>query len=251
MSNNFYYYKEGGGVTFIDPNDEDSKRHSYRDFNLVFREPEITEPEPQTNFVEIPFRDGSLDMTAPFGEEYVSFKDRYLYLTFTDLDYRQGFMSKFSRFAQFILGKRRKIILDKDPTYYYIGRCTNFSEIELEGNFGTLTVTFQVEPYRYSIYGADEPWLWDPFNFLTDMAIDAGSYQVYGSLTKTIFVGENDVAPIITVDSQMTLEFEGKTYTLYPGTITNFDILLKGNKDNVLRFTGNGTVTIDYRGGRF
>ena len=42
MAVSFYYYKEGGGVTFIDPDNEDNKRHSYRDFNLIFREPEIT-----------------------------------------------------------------------------------------------------------------------------------------------------------------------------------------------------------------
>lgn len=251
MAENFYYYKQGGGITFIDPEDNDSRRHSYKDFNLILREARITLPKPQTNFMSIPFRDGTLDLTAPFGEEYVSYEDRFLYLTFTDLEYRQGFMSKFSRLAQSILGKRKKVILDKDPSYYYIGRCVEISDPETESDFGTSTVTFEVEPYRYSIYSADDPWLWDPFNFLTDMAIDAGSFTVNGTLTRIINVGENDVAPTITVDSEMTLEFEGKTYQLHPGTITNYDIWLKGNKQNILKFTGHGTVTIDYRGGRF
>lgn len=246
-----YYFRGDTGVTFIDPADETNSRHSFRDFGLKFQEPNITLPEPQTNFIEIPFRDGALDMTAPFGEDFVSYKDRYLDLTFTDNEYRQGFMSKFSRLAQFILGKKRKIILDKDPSYYYIGRCTKISDPTRSVDFGTATVTFEVEPYKYSIYSANDPWLWDPFNFLTDMAIDAGSFVVNGSLTKVISVGGADVAPTITVDSEMTLEFEGKTYQLFPGTVTNYDIYLKGDKENVLVFKGNGTVTIDYRGGRF
>ena len=248
---NVYYYREGGGVSFIDPNDDTNVRHSFRDFSLILRRPDVTTPEPQVNFIEIPFRDGSLDLTAPFGEDYVSYKDRYLYIPLTDLDYTRDVGAKFNRLAQAILGKRKKIILDKDPTYYYIGRCTGFSDVEVEGLMGTVTVTFQVEPYRYSIYGANDRWKWDPFNFLTDMAIDAGSYPVNGTLRKVIQVGESDVIPSITVDSEMTLEFEGKTYQLQPGTIRNYDIRLKGNKENILIFKGQGTVTIDYRGGRF
>ena len=250
MSNS-YFYHEGGGVSFIDLDNEANTVHSYRDFGLILRRPDVTIPEPQTNFIEIPFRDGSLDLTAPFGEDYVSYKDRYLYIPLTDLDYVRDVGAKFDRLARVIQGKRKKIILDKDPTYYYIGRCTNFSDVEVEGLTGTTTVTFRVDPYRYSIYGANDRWKWDPFNFLTDMAIDAGSYPVNGTLTKVIQVGENDVIPTITVDSDMTLEFEGKTYQLHSGTIRNYDIRLKGGKDNVLVFKGNGTVTIDYRGGRF
>lgn len=250
MSNR-YFYREGGGVSFIDPNDESNIRHTFNDFGLILKTPEISEPEPQTTFIEIPFRDGSLDLTAPFGEDYVAYKDRFLYIPLVDLDYTLDVNAKFARLAQAILGKRKKVILDKDPTYYYIGRCISFSDVEVEGLMGTVTVTFEVEPYRYSIYGANDRWKWDPFNFLTDMAIDAGSYPVNGTLTKTIQVGESDVVPSITVDSDMTLEFEGKTYQLHKGTIRNYDIRLKGGKDNVLVFRGNGTVTIDYRGGRF
>lgn len=246
-----YDWNERAGVKFIDPDNDDNFFHTFDDYGLILKTPEISEPEPQTNFIEIPFRDGALDLTAPFGEDYIAYKDRYLTIPLVDLEYKQDVNAKFARLAQAILGKRKKVILDKDPTYYYIGRCTSFSDVEIAGDFGTITVTFEVEPYRYSIYGADDPWEWDPFNFLTDMAIDAGSYPVNGSLTKTIYVGESDVIPSITVDSAMQLEFEGKTYQLQPGTIKNYDIRLKGGKDNVLVFTGNGTVTIDYRGGRF
>ena len=245
----FYYYKEGGGVTFINPDTDEPICHTFKDHGLILNEAYPTPPVPQTNFIQIPGRDGSIDLTEALGG--VKFQDRILYITLTDLDYKYSVGEAFALLQRQIDGRKVKIILDKLPSYYYIGRVVSFSEPEVNGITGTTTISIEIEPYRYSIYGADEPWLWDPFNFLTDMAIDAGSFTVSGTLTKSIYVGMNDVTPTITVDSDMTLEFEGKSFELHRGTINNFDIRLKGNKENVLVFKGNGTVTIDYRGGRF
>lgn len=251
MNTRRYYFQEGGGVLFVDPDNEENTHHTFKDYDLILRELALTLPEPRTEFVDIPNRDGSLDLSAPYGEEYVTYKDRYLYITLTTLSYRQEFMMKFNRLARNILGKRKKIILDKDPGYYYTGRCTNFSEVEVAGDTATCTITFEVEPWRYSTQSAGEPWKWDPFNFYTDMALDMGSYEVNGTLTKTLNVGEKDVYPTITVTSDMTLEFDGKTFQLRQGTTTNYDIRLKANVSNVLIFKGHGRVTIDYKGGTF
>lgn len=246
-----YYYNEDSGVYFIDPDNESNVHHSKADYGLILRELALTEPEPRTEFVDIPYRDGSLDLTAPYGEEFVTYQDRYLYITLTTQTYRQEFMARFSRLAKNILGRRKKIILDKDVGYYYMGRCTSFSDVTVEGDFASCKVTFRCDPWRYSTQSANDRWKWDPFNFYTDMALDMGTYTVNGRLTKTLNVGENDVYPTITVSEDMTLEFEGKTYQLRRGTTTNFDIRLRGSVPNVLTFIGNGTVTIDYRGGRF
>lgn len=249
--NSSYYYKEGGGITFIDPNDEENSRHSFNDYGLILKNENVTNPEPQVNFIEIPFRNGSIDLSEPFGEETISFKDRFATFELSDVNYQKDYILKFSELAQFILGKRRIIVLDKDPTYYYIGRCTGFSDPEVESNSVTSTITFEVEPFRYANCSAEHPWLWNPFCFITDMAIDSGSFVVDGTLTRIINTGEIDITPSITVDSQMSLEFEDYTYTLYPGTTKNYNIRLRGRHENILKFTGHGTVTIDYRGGRF
>lgn len=246
--NDFYYYREGGGVTFRNNSEE---LHSFRDFDLVLKSVEVTEPEPQTNFIEIPFRNGSLDLTAPYGEENITFRDRFLYLTFTDIKYKENYRLRFSEFARHILGKRKEIILDKDPAYYYVGRCISLDDPEEEGEFYTAVATFEIEPYRYANCSAESPWLWDPFCFIDGMAIDTGSYIVNGVLTKIIYTGINDAIPEITVDSEMTVEFEGKEYTLNQGVNKNYDIRLRGNAKNVLIFKGNGSVKIDYKGGRF
>lgn len=249
MNINYYYFKQGGGVTFYNPVTDEKICHTYTDHDLILKNAYISPPVPKVTFIDIPGRDGSIDLSEALGS--VRFQDRYLYIVVTDVDYKLSVGEEFALLQREIDGKRVKVILDKMPSYYYLGRVTSFSDVEEDGLTGTTTITIQVKPYRYSIYSADDPWLWDPFNFLTDMAIDAGSFPVNGRTIRIINVGMNDVTPTITVSSDMTLEFEGKTYELHTGTINNFDIRLKGNKENVLVFTGNGTVTIDYMGGRF
>lgn len=250
-ANNFngYFYKQGGGVTFYNPDTDEKICHTYEDAGLVLLDVYPSPPVPKTNFIDIPGRDGSIDLTEALGG--VRFEDRYLYIELLDRDYKLSVGAAFTRLQRLIDGRRVKVILDKMPSYYYVGRVIEFSEPDEEGLTATSTVTVEIEPYRYSIYSADEPWLWDPFNFYTDMAIDAGSFKVSGTLRKVIYVGMNDVTPTITVDSAMTLEYEGKTYQLEPGATMNYDIRFRGNKENVLVIKGNGTITIDYRGGQF
>lgn len=249
MSESFYYYKEGGGVTFINPDTDENICHTFKNHGLILNDVYPSAPVPKTTFIDIPGRDGSIDLTEALGS--VRFENRYLTIVLTDLNYKLSVGEEFALLQREIDGRRVKVILDKMPSYYYTGRVISFSDVEQKGLTGTITITVEIEPYRYSIYDADNPWLWDPFNFLTDMAIDAGSFPVNGTTTRHIYVGMNDVTPTITVTSDMTLEFEGKTYELHTGTINNFDIRLKGNKENILVFKGNGTVTIDYMGGRF
>ena len=198
--------------------------------------------------IDIPGRDGSIDLTDALG---VHFEDRFLYITLTDLDYKLSVGEAFARLQREIAGRRVKVILDKEPAYYFVGRVIEFSQPEVSGIAGTTTITIEIDPYRYSIYDADNPWLWDPFNFLTDMATDAGEYRVNGTLSLKINVGQNTITPTIEVSSDMTLELNGKSFELHTGVNRNFDIRLIGDQENTLIFRGNGTVVIDYSGGRF
>ena len=245
----YYYFQAGGGVTFIDPDTDNKICHTYDDHGLILRSAYPSTPVPKTNYLDIPGRDGSIDLTEALGG--VKYEDRYLYITLTDLNYKLSVGEKFALLERQIDGRRVKVILDKIPAFYFIGRVTSFSDPEIEGMVGTTTITVRIEPYRYSIYDSNNPWLWDPFNFLTDMAIEDGNYIVSGMLRKDIIVGQSNVIPTITVSSDMTLEFEGRTYELKPGVTYSNLIELVGNKENILIFRGNGTVKLDYRGGRF
>lgn len=73
------------------------------------------------------------------------------------------------------------------------------------------------------------------------MKID-GSYQLY------IPGRRKKIVPVIVCSAAMQVTYNGKTYSLSAGKSKVFDIWL-GEGDNYLTFTGNGTVSVDYRGG--
>ena len=56
------------------------------------------------------------------------------------------------------------------------------------------------------------------------------------------------IVPEITCSAAMTVEVGGKTFELTEGVNKNYDIIL-GSGTNVMKFTGTGTVSIDFRGG--
>lgn len=70
-----------------------------------------------------------------------------------------------------------------------------------------------------------------------------------GTLTLTIPGTRRPCIPTITASSAMTATFGGKEYALTAGDNRISGICITDG-DNVLTFTGNGTVSIDYRGGR-
>ena len=56
------------------------------------------------------------------------------------------------------------------------------------------------------------------------------------------------VVPKFICSADMDIEFNGSVFRLSAGETMNYDIILSGG-ENQLIFTGQGTVTIEYRGG--
>ena len=56
------------------------------------------------------------------------------------------------------------------------------------------------------------------------------------------------IYPQITASAAMSVKLNNKTYNLNVGENIMYDMPLKEGY-NILTFTGNGTVSIDYRGG--
>ena len=104
------------------------------------------------------------------------------------------------------------------------------------------------DPYKYELTASDEDWLWDSFSFEKEVIRDYKELEVNGSLSLNVPGTQRWVIPEITVSAAMTVSYDGKDYELKQGTNKIYDIVIKEG-ENVLMFTGTGTVTISYRGG--
>ena len=98
-----------------------------------------------------------------------------------------------------------------------------------------------------------DPWLWDPFNFETGVIIQQDAKIITGSGSITIPHGHMPTCPQFVVSSVISAPFtvvsEAKSYELTAGTNTIPAILVGGEDDVTLDFTGSATVQVVYRGG--
>lgn len=127
------------GVTF-------GNKHSYTDFNLILSSVNIPPAVAKSNFLDIPGADGSLDLTEANGE--VKYNDREITFTFSTLP-TDNIQNKHTQVSNALNGIRfNSIKLDKDPNYYWVGRCFVDSYDE---NFpiSAITVRAIVKPYKF------------------------------------------------------------------------------------------------------
>lgn len=136
----------------------------------------------------------------------------------------------------------------KIPTTPTLGRVT-VNALESDRKTATISLKAVCDPYKLEITGSLDDWLWDTFNFETGIIRDYKALPVDGTLTLTIPGTRRPCIPTITASSAMTATFGGKEYALTAGDNRISGICITEG-DNVLTFAGNGTVSIDYRGGR-
>jgi hypothetical protein len=148
-----------------------------------------------------------------------------------------------------------KIILDEDPSYYYIGRVT-VNEWESDKRTSVITITADVDPYKYRMQSTTEDWLWDPFNFETGVIRYYRNLPVWGEMSITVIGDQMDVIPVITVSNDytvvpqpgMSVDFNGVRYWLQQGANYNDSIVITEG-DNLFTFYGYGIVSFQIVGG--
>ena len=144
-------------------------------------------------------------------------------------------------------GKALKAILEDDPGFYYEGRFW-VDEWKSDKYYSTITINYNVYPFKMDLLSTMDPWLWDTVNFETGIIQETKDMLVNGTRTAIIYASGVRSLPEITADSEMTVKFRDRNYTLPSGKTTRLpQHYLEG--ENTFVFTGNGKVSINYRGG--
>lgn len=118
--------------------------HSYYDLNLILSSCTISPAKPKTNFVDIPGASKSIDLTEALGT--VAYNDRSGQLVFSVLP-TDDFEKKKSEISN-TLNHRFKITLDKDPDYYYVGRCS-VNDWKSDKMSRQIVCDLRLQPYKY------------------------------------------------------------------------------------------------------
>lgn len=201
--------------------------HSYDDLKLILTHKEMGSPAVKENRIDIPGADGTIDLTDFFGEpKYDDVKHKF---DFTTTEPQSDFLTQFSTVKNAIHGKKVRIILDDDPTFFYLGRC-HVSSFTNEKGVGTVSVDCECEPYKYKI----------------DKTVV--TQAVNGTEVITLTNSRKRAVPVITTTAAMTVAFGDGTWTTSAGTYTIPELeLVEG--DNLVSVTGTGSITFTWREG--
>lgn len=206
--------------------------HSFYDLGLYLAKyPEITPPVPKFKTVDVPGADGALDLSRVL-TGYMQYNRRTITMQFTIMKAREEWPDVHSEIMDLLHGREMSITLDDDPEFCYMGTLS-VNGYDPQKVTSSVIITMDAEPYKTKI----EP--------------TRKTFTVSGSLKESIIVMRKPVCPLITAESAMQMNFNGQTYDLAEGDNTFPDVILRGDAENIIEFTGDGSVTLEYREGRF
>lgn len=227
--------------------------HTFVDWGLYVTNTDcIGAPKQYTKYIEVPGRNGLLDLSETIAGRQV-YTSREIKIKLAGAKDKTTWNAAMSAFRNRINGKICHFTFDDDIAHYWRGRVVikDFSSVL---DLGTLIIDIpSADPYKYAIASSVEPWLWDPFNFETDYITYIGAITVNGTASVTIPHGHMATCPSLVVSdktsSTFTVEADSVTYTLTTGTNKIPSIMVGGDTDVELTFSGNAKVQIVYRSG--
>lgn len=218
--------------------------------------PVFNPPKPKTKFVEVQGADWHLDMsTVLTGDITYSARTGSIEFIVDNGQYSsykaEHWSMLYSEILDYLHGKYMRATLEDDPGYFYEGRFT-VNQWKSDAHNSKITIDYTVNPYKLEATSSLEDWIWDNFCFENGIIREYKDLRVDGERIFVIAGRRMRVTPSFIVKSDdgtgMQVKFNGNTYSLPDGTSRVINIqTVEG--ENTLTFVGNGTVSIDYRGG--
>lgn len=232
-------------------------KNTWADWYLIpSSRPVINPPDVKTKYVDLPGADWHLDLSTVLTGD-VAYGSRTGSIEFIVdngqlSDYKASKWNVlYSEIMDYLHGRLLKATLEDDLSFYYKGRF-KVNQWASEEHNSKITIDYELSPYKYEAFSSIEDWKWDTFNFETDIVREYKDLEVNGSLTLNVIGRRMSVTPSFMVKSSdkkgMKLSFNGTKYDLPDGESRIVNIRTREG-DNKFTFTGNGKISVEYRGG--
>ena len=229
-------------------------KNTWDDWHLIpSSRPFVSPPTVLENYIEIPGRDGFIDMSELLGgrPHYGPRSGSWEFIVDPDYALSEPWDTKFSKIMRYLHGKTHHVTLEDDRYCYYEGRL-KVNSWRSDANWSSITIGYVLQPYKREMYMVGtEDWVWNPFDFETGVVEDYYGLPVSGSSTVEVIGGDEPVVPTIVVNnmgSSFSVSFGGTSYPLVNGNNTIPQIRLTEGS-NELIFSGVGTVSVQFRRG--
>ena len=220
-------------------------KNTYKDYKLLVQSLIISTPNPKEELIDVPGADGELDFSESLTGD-IKYQKRTITISLAKRK-NESCLAEYSQIQNDLHSKTMKIILSNDSSFYYYGK-VKVKDYDRYSLLHTIDIECDVEPYKYDLFASDEDWEWDPFDFETGIINETKDLVVDGELEVSILGRRQKVVPKFVCENPLQLIFNEQTYNLPAGGSYSPDIeICEG--ENILKFFGNGHVTIEYRGG--
>jgi hypothetical protein len=225
------YYHGEHSVIFGD-------KHSWKDWHLIPSSPPVVPPPKlRENYVDIPGTNGSIDISEIL-TGFPTYDKRSGSMSFIYLPEFGSSRKMYETIMNYIHGKRMKVILTDEPEYFYEGR---------------ITVKEYSIAAQYSGFSFD--YIFDPYKLQTHVSPGYTNLTVNEERVIPLSIGTSPMrlTPMVTVDSNMTAVYEQPgalpvSIQLFQGSY-RYPGLTIGPGGGTLTVQGNGTISLDVRGG--
>lgn len=211
------------GIKIIFNNEE---IHTGDDLDLVQEVKEIGKPTVQSYTVQVPGRNGLLNLTKGLTGK-VNYYNRPLKFQYFGDGSRSRLLELDGLFSRYH-GQMIRIIDDDHPDHYYEGEASVSTEIH--GNYIIISLNIDAQPFRLKLTPTIQ------------------SREINGTVKLYLDNESIEVFPAITVTAETSIVFNGATFKLSAGSYTSENILFRAGI-NVLEVSGTGTITIEYQEG--
>lgn len=220
-----------------------SGKNTFTEWGVVpTSRPVVNPPEVKTTYIDLPASNGVLDYsdlllgTIPYSQRKGSW----------EFAVRPGYSwpMVYSSIMNYLHGQKHTVILEDDPYYQYTGRLS-VNKWKSDENYSLITIDYDLDPFKQRTTSNDDAdWLW---NDLFNLTIRYGNFSVKGTKYRNfINEGIKVSTPTITCSAAMSVLFGGETYNLVTGKNYNMNLSFQPG-DNIMKFTGTGTVAVSYR----
>lgn len=203
--------------------------HTGNDLDLVQERKEIGAPEVQFYTVEVPGRNGVLDLTKSLTGRTTFFNRKINFRYFASGTLAE-ILEKIDTLMMYH-GETVRIIDDDTPAYYYEGSVV--VEVDRKPAYAYINLEVDAQPFRMKLEQTEN------------------SYTLTETETEVEIVNPGyAVTPEIVVSDTCVIAKGDTSFNLTAGTYSDISALILEQGSNVYTVSGSGTVNINYREAR-
>ena len=240
-------------VRFI-TEDESLAKDMYADFGCILAHREIGAPGVKSEFINIPFRSGSINAYSLVTDRPVydnrTIKMDFLYLNGGD----QNLL--ISQIYEFIHGRELWVEFSDDAGYWYRSFVASISKVSQTHKAVKITITCECSPFKYDRISTLAEWEWDGLDLVNGIINDLGELEIEGRKMATFrlvchkakayprFISDQRLSIFINTSSTPFIVDAGD-FKLYEA-----ELLAGENVFRILNYNNDETahVKIEYRG---